>query len=223
MRIALPLYVLGLLLLVGVALFGEVANGARRWLNVGVTRIQPSEIMKIAVPLMLAWYFDRYEATLKLQELFRSPRVLLLVPVGADRAPARSRHRGADVRRRLLRAVPRRPVLAHHRRPRRCRRCASLPLLWSVMHDYQRQRILTLLDPTQDPLGSRLSHHPVDDRGRLRRHLRQGLAERHADPSRFHARAHHRFHFRGLLRRIRPARQHAAAVPVPAGDRRAAW
>ena len=54
MRLALPAYVAGLALLVGVALFGDVRNGARRWLNLGVTTIQPSEIMKIAVPLVLA-------------------------------------------------------------------------------------------------------------------------------------------------------------------------
>ncbi len=55
MRMAVPIYAVGLALLVAVALFGEVANGARRWLHVGVVRFQPSEIMKIAMPLMLAW------------------------------------------------------------------------------------------------------------------------------------------------------------------------
>ncbi len=63
-RLAVPVYAVGLALLIGVALFGEISHGARRWLNVGVTRIQPSELMKIGVPLMLAWYFDRYEAIL---------------------------------------------------------------------------------------------------------------------------------------------------------------
>ena len=62
MRFAVPIYVVGLLLLVGVALFGEVVNGARRWLHVGIVRFQPSEIMKIAMPLMLAWYFQHREA-----------------------------------------------------------------------------------------------------------------------------------------------------------------
>src|SRR6185295_4702125 len=79
-RLALPLYVLGVLLLVGVALFGEIANGARRWLHIGITRIQPSELMKIAVPLALAWYFDRYEATLRLSN-YMVGAVMLLVPV----------------------------------------------------------------------------------------------------------------------------------------------
>ena len=64
-----------------VALFGEIVNGARRWLHIGVTRIQPSELMKIAVPLMLAWYFDRYEATLKLKNYIIAA-LLLIVPVG---------------------------------------------------------------------------------------------------------------------------------------------
>src|SRR4051812_49386764 len=80
LRLSVPVYVLGLLLLLGVALFGEVVNGARRWLHVGVTRIQPSELMKIAVPLMLAWYFDRYEATLRLKN-YVIGALLLIVPV----------------------------------------------------------------------------------------------------------------------------------------------
>src|SRR6266542_4059632 len=76
-RAAVPLYVLGVLLLVGVALFGTVVNGSRRWLNLGVARIQPSELMKVALPLM-----------------------------------------------------------------------------WSLLHDYQRERILTFIDPSRDPLGA---------------------------------------------------------------------
>src|SRR5690606_23413969 len=67
MRMSVPLFVTGCALLVGVAVAGEVVNGARRWLDIGVTRIQPSELMKIALPLMLAWYFNRNEASLKLR------------------------------------------------------------------------------------------------------------------------------------------------------------
>ena len=65
MRLALPAYLLALALLVAVALFGDVRNGARRWLDLGVISIQPSELMKISLPLALAWYFDRYESALK--------------------------------------------------------------------------------------------------------------------------------------------------------------
>ena len=80
MRLALPAYVIGLALLVGVALFGEVRNGARRWLSIGVS-IQPSEMMKIAVPLALAWYFHRHEEALRLRD-FILAAVLLAIPVG---------------------------------------------------------------------------------------------------------------------------------------------
>ncbi|HUY03045.1 MAG TPA: FtsW/RodA/SpoVE family cell cycle protein, partial [Rhodocyclaceae bacterium] len=61
MHFALPVFVVGVLLLVAVALFGDVSKGARRWLNLGFMRIQPSEIMKIAMPMMLAWYFQKRE------------------------------------------------------------------------------------------------------------------------------------------------------------------
>ena len=60
-RTAVPLYVTAVLLLVAVALFGTVVNGSRRWLNLGIARFQPSELMKIALPLMLAWYFQKFE------------------------------------------------------------------------------------------------------------------------------------------------------------------
>src|SRR5438552_17770545 len=56
MRLAIPLYLVALMLLIGVAVAGEVVKGARRWHHRGITRIQPSELMKIALPLMLAWY-----------------------------------------------------------------------------------------------------------------------------------------------------------------------
>src|SRR5688572_12426416 len=79
-RLALPLYCLGVLLLVGVALGGEKVHGAKRWLDVGVTRIQPSELMKIAIPLAMAWYFDRHEAALRLRH-YAVAALMLLVPV----------------------------------------------------------------------------------------------------------------------------------------------
>ena len=118
MRFAVPAYVVGLLLLVLVALFGDVVNGARRWLHVGVTRFQPSEMMKLALPLMLAWYFHRRESSLRLRD-FALAAVLLAMPVRPDRAPARPRHRRARRRGGLLRHLLRRDQLAGARRPRR--------------------------------------------------------------------------------------------------------
>jgi rod shape determining protein RodA len=152
MRFAVPVYFGGLALLVAVALFGEVANGARRWLHVGVTRIQPSEIMKIAVPLMLAWYFSRHEAVLKLRDYFVAV-VLLLLPVYLI---ARQPDLGTAV---LILAAGFYVIFLAGLSWKilvtlAIAAGASLPLLWSVLHDYQRQRILTLLDPSTDPLGA---------------------------------------------------------------------
>ena len=151
-RIALPLYVLGVLLLVCVALFGDIVNGARRWLHVGVTRIQPSEIMKIAVPLMLAWYFDRYEATLKLKNYIIAA-ALLVIPVALI-------VRQPDLGTAMLIMAAGSYVLFLAGLSWRIiiglgvAGAACLPFVWSMMHDYQRQRILTLIDPSQDPLGA---------------------------------------------------------------------
>lgn len=152
MRLSLPAYVVGLALLLAVALYGDVVNGARRWLNLGITRIQPSELMKIAVPLMLAWYFHRFESTLRLGS-YIAATVLLVVPVALI---ARQPDLGTAV---LIfasgcyvlflaglswRIIGGLAIAA----------VASLPFVWSVLHDYQRQRVLTLLDPMQDPLGA---------------------------------------------------------------------
>ncbi|MBL8406370.1 MAG: FtsW/RodA/SpoVE family cell cycle protein, partial [Candidatus Accumulibacter sp.] len=79
MGFGVPLYVLGVILLICVFFFGVKVNGARRWLSLGFTRIQPSEVLKIAVPLMLAWYFHKHEAMLRFRHyLFAC--LLLLIP-----------------------------------------------------------------------------------------------------------------------------------------------
>ena len=152
MRLALPAYVAGLALLLGVALFGEVRNGARRWLSLGFTTVQPSEVMKIAVPLVLAWYFHQREEGLRLRD-FAIAAVLLALPVGLI---ARQPDLGtallifasgffviflAGLSWKILVSM----AVAG---------AASLPFVWSMLHDYQRQRILTLLNPMEDPLGA---------------------------------------------------------------------
>ena len=164
MSIALPIYILGVLLLVGVALFGDVSKGARRWLNIGVARIQPSELMKIAMPLMLAWYFQCREGMLRVRDFFVAAG-LLLVPVGLI---AKQPDLGTAV---LVAAagfyVPFFAGLAWR---------LILPFAvvgivgivtivamgdticqpgveWPGMREYQKHRVCTLLDPTSDPLG----------------------------------------------------------------------
>jgi rod shape determining protein RodA len=152
LRLAIPVYLVGLSLLLGVALFGEIRNGARRWLNLGFTTIQPSEIMKIAVPLALAWYFHRREEGIRLRD-FAVAGVLLAVPFAMvlrqpDLGTAMLIGAAgffviflAGLSWRIL--ISAGVVIL-----------ASLPFLWSMLHDYQRTRILTLLDPTTDPLGA---------------------------------------------------------------------
>jgi rod shape determining protein RodA len=151
-RFALPAYVAGLVLLFGVALFGEVAKGARRWLNLGFMRIQPSELMKVAVPLMLAWYLDRHEKRLRLRD-FAIAGVILAVPVGLIA-------KQPDLGTALLIAASGFYVLFLAGLSWRVilglvvAAAAAMPIVWSALHDYQRQRVLTLLDPSQDPLGA---------------------------------------------------------------------
>ncbi|MBY0438614.1 MAG: rod shape-determining protein RodA [Burkholderiales bacterium] len=152
MRLAMPAYLLALALLVAVALVGDVRNGARRWLDLGFLSIQPSELMKITLPLALAWYFDRYESTLKLSN-FAIAAALFVLPVGLIAEQP-------DLGTALLIAASGCYVLFLAGLPWKvmfamgAAGVAGLPLLWSVMHDYQRTRVMTLLDPTQDPLGA---------------------------------------------------------------------
>ena len=93
MRFAVPIYAVGLCLLIAVALFGEVVNGARRWLHVGVLRFQPSEMMKIAMPLMLAWYFQKRETTLKVRDYVLAARDPCRAGVASSRSSPTSARR----------------------------------------------------------------------------------------------------------------------------------
>ncbi|MGE5130177.1 MAG: rod shape-determining protein RodA [Sphingomonadaceae bacterium] len=152
MRYAVPAYVIGLALLLAVAKFGETVNGATRWLHVGVTRVQPSEIMKIAMPLMLAWYFERHEAALRLRD-FALAGMLLAVPVLLI---ARQPDLGTAL---LVAAAGFYVIFFAGIGWKVLATLALLALasalpLWGMLHEYQRRRILTLLDPTQDPLGA---------------------------------------------------------------------
>jgi rod shape determining protein RodA len=163
MALAAPLYLLGIALLVAVAIFGVTKKGARRWLDVGIT-IQPSEILKIAVPLMLAWWFQKREGQLRPLD-FAVALVLLALPIVLI---VRQPDLGTAIL--VLSAgmsiiffaglswkwiVP--PVLLGllavalviFFAPQLC----ADGVRWPVLHDYQQQRICTLLDPSRDPLG----------------------------------------------------------------------
>jgi rod shape determining protein RodA len=163
MVFAVPLYTLGVGLLVAVAVFGITKKGAQRWINVGVV-IQPSEILKIAMPLMLSWWFQRREGQLRPLD-FIVATILLAIPVGLIMkqpdlgtallvlATGLSVIFFAGLSWKLI--VP--PVVIG---------LIAVSLIvgfesqlcadgfdWRILHDYQKQRICTLLDPTKDPLG----------------------------------------------------------------------
>ncbi|QTD44865.1 rod shape-determining protein RodA [Ottowia testudinis] len=163
MRLAVPLYTLGVVLLVAVALFGITKKGAQRWINVGVV-IQPSELLKIATPLMLAWWFHRREGQTRPID-FIGAFVLLAVPVGLIM-------KQPDLGTALLVMAAGLAVIFFAGLPWKVvlppvviggalvafimayegRLCAD-GVDWRVLHEYQRQRVCTLLDPTRDPLG----------------------------------------------------------------------
>ena len=163
MAMAVPLYLAGVALLVAVALFGITKKGAQRWINVGVT-VQPSELLKIAMPLMLAWWFQRREGQLRPLD-FGVALLLLVLPVGLIMkqpdlgtsllvlAAGLSVIFFAGLPWKLV--VP--PVLLGvvavallvTNEPQLC----AEGVQWPGLHSYQQQRVCTLLDPTRDPLG----------------------------------------------------------------------
>lgn len=151
MRFAIPIYTVGVALLVAVAVAGVVKKGARRWLHLGVD-IQPSEILKIAVPLMLAWYFQKREGSLRWKD-FAVATVILAIPLGLI---VKQPDLGtallvgavgftviflAGLSWRLLIGL----ILAA---------VILVPtVVWPRLHDYQKDRVMIMLDPSKDALG----------------------------------------------------------------------
>ena len=153
LRLFAPIaYVIGILLLIVVAVTGHIGKGAQRWLDIGFIRFQPSEIMKLAVPMMCAWYMHERPLPPTFKDLV-AMGIMIAVPTGMivlqpDLGTALLiAASGLIVM--LLAGMQFRIVLI------------SLPLLagaawgaWHFIHDYQRQRILTFLNPETDPLGA---------------------------------------------------------------------
>ncbi len=153
LRLLTPaLFGAGIVLLLAVALLGDIGKGAQRWLDLGVIRFQPSELMKLAVPLMCAWYLHQrplppsFTETLVVLLIIAAPALLIAEQpdLGTALLVAAA---GAFVV--LLAGLRWRFVLAGAGLA-----AAAAPVLWLFMHDYQRRRVLTLLDPQSDPLGA---------------------------------------------------------------------
>jgi rod shape determining protein RodA len=165
MKLAIPLYIAGVLLLIMTALpgIGVTKKGATRWLNVGVV-IQPSEILKIAMPLMLAWWFQRREGHLRVID-FLIALCLLVVPVGLivkqpDLGTAILVLSAglyviffAGLSWRLIIPVMVVGALAITAIVVSEEQICQPEVKWPLLRDYQKNRVCTLLDPTTDPLG----------------------------------------------------------------------
>mgnify|MGYP001827651685 FL=1 len=145
------IFAVGVVLLLMVFFAGEVGKGAQRWLKIGV-RFQPSEIMKLATPLMLAWYLSERPLPPGFRSLIISTGLVLVPTIMIAMQP--------DLGTALLVAAAGFFVVYFSGIRWRVligtglALLAFVPILWRMMHDYQRQRVLTLLDPESDPLGA---------------------------------------------------------------------
>ncbi|WP_028456729.1 rod shape-determining protein RodA [Chitinilyticum litopenaei] len=158
MRLALPGYILGVILLVLVEIAGKTVNGSTRWLNIGITHIQPSELMRIAVPMTIAWFFHHFEAQLNWKH-FVGGALLLLVPVGLIL-------KQPDLGTALMISASGFYVLYFAGLSWRLigvmlaagSTLVYVVLHWdwciNILHEYQCRRIATMLNPMEDPLGA---------------------------------------------------------------------
>jgi rod shape determining protein RodA len=154
MRIGAPfLYGVGVLLLIAVALFGDVAMGAQRWLDLGFVRFQPSEIMKIAVPLCCAWYLHErplppdFTTLVTVVLIVLVPTLLIAEQPDLGTALLVASGGGLVI---LLAGLQVRYILGLV-----ALLGAAIPIVWMfLLHGYQKQRVLTFLNPQNDPLGA---------------------------------------------------------------------
>jgi rod shape determining protein RodA len=153
MRIFTPwIFMLGLGLLLGVMVEGQISKGAQRWLDLGVVRFQPSEMMKLAAPMMVAWFMhERRLPPTFLQVVVMALIVLVPALLIADQPDLGTAllvlaAGGLTI---LLAGVGWRTIVAVL-----ALAAAAVPVLWNFLHDYQRARVFTFLNPEQDPLGT---------------------------------------------------------------------
>jgi len=150
-RHSATLYILGVLLLLAVLLVGQIGKGAQRWLDLGFFRFQPSEMIKITTPMMIAWYLSGYTLPPRPKQLLRAAVLIIIPTVLIAKQP--------DLGTSLLVASSGGAVLFFAGLSWRFMLItltvlASLtPVLWHFMRDYQKGRVLTLLNPEADPMG----------------------------------------------------------------------
>jgi rod shape determining protein RodA len=151
-RLAPWFYLVGLFLLIIVLGLGVIGKGAQRWLSIGLFRFQPSEIMKLAVPLMLSWYLSERSAPLGLRCLLISLILVLVPTILTAKQPDLGTAlliAGAGVGVIFLAGISWRMLILGI-----LLACSALPFVWHHMHDYQKDRVMTFLNPARDPLNT---------------------------------------------------------------------
>jgi rod shape determining protein RodA len=146
------LFALGVAFLLAVLVAGEIGKGAQRWLDLGLFRFQPSEIMKLAVPMMVAWYLSEHPLPPRPQQLAIAGTIIVVPTLLIAKQPDLGTAlliASAGIFALLFSGVSWRLVSAFGLLGAAC-----APVLWYFMHDYQRQRVLTFLNPEKDPLGA---------------------------------------------------------------------
>ena len=146
------IYSIGVLLLLAVIFFGEVGKGAQRWLDLGLFRFQPSEVMKLGVPMMVAWYLSEHTLPPDGRRIFFTCIIILTPVLLIAKQPDLGTALlvgGAGVFALLFAGLRWRLVFMAIGLLAAC-----APVIWYLMHDYQRQRVLTFLSPETDPLGA---------------------------------------------------------------------
>jgi rod shape determining protein RodA len=154
------IYTLGLLLVLSVTVMGKIGKGGQRWLDLGLFRFQPSEIMKLAIPMMTAWYFQKQPTPLSIKSLSLGALLIfvpaILIAKQPDLGTAIMVSVGglcviflAGIGTRMLCGIL-------------CLSAFLAPILWHFLYDYQKKRILTFLNPEQDPLGA--SYHIIQSK-----------------------------------------------------------
>lgn len=146
------LYGLGLFLLIVVLIIGHIGKGAQRWLNLGIIHFQPAELMKLALPLLLAWYYHSVSLPIKLKSVLIALPLILIPAALTAKQPDLSTAflltvAGASV---LFFAGIGFKILFYAL----AAVSATVPFAYYLLHDYQRQRVLTFLNPERDPLGA---------------------------------------------------------------------
>lgn len=151
-RWAIWMYITGVVLLIMVLLFGDIGKGAQRWLDLKIFRFQPSEFMKLALPIMVASFLAEETLPPKISKLF-IVSILIVIPIALIvkqpdlgtsilvLASGAAIVFVAGIRWKLLALIS---IIA----------ACCAPILWSFMHDYQKRRVLTFINPENDPLGA---------------------------------------------------------------------